>query len=295
MEIHQIKYVLAVVREGNFSRAAEACNVSQPSITRAIRKLEGELGGLLFNRRPGAIELTQLGRSILPRLESVYDGLLATLSEAAELSSQKKQRLRIGLMCTLGPERLIAIIDQMAKRLPDVELTLEEGKAHAVVERLIADHFDVAIACLPRFPEEIAPTPLYAEKYAVALPQGHRFEAMVEVPFSELIGEHYLERLNCEFDDYYAAHFGDQPFSLRTRFSSEREDWVQALIQTGYGIAIVPEFLPVAQGVVTRPLTDPQMIRVVSLLTVRGRPYGSAVDSFVRAASTLKWRLSRAE
>lgn len=281
--------MLAIVREGNFSRAAVACNVSQPSITRAIRKLEEELGGLLFERRPGQVELTNLGRTLLPRLESVYRELGETIEEATKLNAQRKQSLRLGLMCTIGPRRLINLIGQVNARIPDLELVIEEGRAHSVIERLISDNIDVAIACLPQFPDEIAPLTLYSERYAVACRPDHRFARLAEVPFSELIAEDYLERLNCEFDDYYAAHFGDEAFDLKVRFSSEREDWVQAMIIAGFGIAIVPEQLPVLDGIVLRPITDPVMERRVSVLTVRGRMHSPVVESFVRTAAATKW------
>jgi DNA-binding transcriptional LysR family regulator len=294
MEVHQIKYMLAIVREGNFSKAATACNVSQPSITRAIRKLEDELGGLLFERRPGHVELTQLGRTLLPRLETIYRDLLATIEEANRLNERRKQSLRLGLMCTLGPKRLIDLVRMINDRIPDLELIIEEGRAHEVIERLVADKVDVAIACLPSFPDEIAATRLYSERYAVAFATGHRLARLETVPFSELLAENYIERLNCEFDDYYASHFGDEPFDVTVKFSSEREDWVQAMIKAGFGIAIVPEHLPVAEGVETRVLSAPEMIRNASLLTVRGRRYTPAVEAFVRTATAMRWSIGDA-
>lgn len=290
MEMHQVRYFLAIAREGSFSRAAAICSVAQPSITRAIRRLEDEMGGLLFDRRRNKVVLTELGRSVLPRFERV-DAELAEASRCAALAvTERRHLLRLGLMCTLGPQRLLELLDSASPRIKGFELRLQEGKARTIMEQLIADHFDVAIACLPKFPEEISAQPLFSERYVVAFRCGHRFERMDEVAFGELVGEDYLERLNCEFDEYYADHFGDQPFDLNVRYSSEREDWIQAMIVAGYGIAILPEYLPLMPGIMIRPLSQPSMTREVSLLTIRGRRHAPAADAFIRAASALRRR-----
>lgn len=295
MELHQIRYLLAVVREGNFSRAATACKVSQPSITRAIRKLELELGGVLFERRPSGALLTELGRSLLPRLESVHNELELATAEAEKHAAARTQRLRLGLMCTIAPRHLIDLVGLVRRRLPELDLSIEEGRAHDIVERLISDEVDVAIACLPHFPEELSAYPLFSERYAVAIPAGHRFELQDTVQFQELNGESYLERLNCEFDDYYAEHFGTQSFDLPIKFASEREDWVQALVVAGLGIAIVPENLPLLEGVITRPLVEPVMRREISILTVRERQQTPAVEAFSRVAAGIRWQERAAE
>ncbi len=103
MELHQVMYFLAVVREGNFSKAALTCNVSQPSITRAIRKLEHEVGGVLFDRRPSGASLTHLGSSLLPRLETLHQELERALADAQAINARRTQLVRVGLMCTIGP------------------------------------------------------------------------------------------------------------------------------------------------------------------------------------------------
>lgn len=288
MELHQVRYFLAIVREGSFSRAADACRVAQPSITRAIRRLEADLGGILFDRRRNRVELTELGRSVLPRLERVDAELSEVARSAAELTDMRKHLLRLGLMCTLGPSRLLELLDATSRRIEGLELRLSEAKARSIVEDLIADRIDIAIACLPNYPEEISYKPIFSERYAVAFRGGHRFERMDEVAFDELVGERYLERLNCEFDEYYADYFGDRPFDLDVRYASEREDWIQAMILAGYGIAIVPERLAILPGILTRPLSQPTMIREVAILTVRGRRHSPASEAFIRAASCLK-------
>ena len=290
MEIHQIKYFLAVVKEGNFSRAASACNVTQPSLTRGIRKLEADLGGLLFDRKVSGAELTDLGRQMLPRLERAHQAVSEALDEAHGARFAKKRQLRVGLVCTLGPQRLVDLFTRLERSMPDFELSLKESKARDVIDQLLAEEIDVGMSCQPAYPDEVAVVPLFTERYAVAFRQGHRFEEMTEIPLEEMIGENYLERLNCEFDDYYTAHFGDRSLPLNIRYSSEREDWVQAMILVGLGVAFVPEFLPLLPGIEKRLVAQPAMAREISLLTVRGRPRSSVADMFVRLASAQKWQ-----
>lgn len=289
MELHQIKYFLALVRERNFTKAAEACNVSQPSLTRGIRKLEADLGGLLFERKLGGTGLTDLGRLVLPRLDQAYGAVSEVINHAHEFTDAKKRRLRLGLVCTIGPQRLVDVLVRLDRRQPDVELMLSEAKSPDVIEQLLAGDIDVAIACQPSYPEEISVTTLFRERFAIAFRPGHRFQALKEVSLDEVIGENYLERLNCEFDDYYATHFGDRPFPLNIRYSSEREDWVQAMILVGLGISFVPESLPLLPGILTVPITQPEMWREIALLTVRGRPHSIVTDSFVRVVTSHRW------
>lgn len=103
METHEIRYFLALARELNFTRAAEASGVSQPALTRAIQKLEAELGGTLFLRRPGQVELTLLGREILPQLEAIAKSMVDVHRRAESVVRARIQSLRLGVMCTVGP------------------------------------------------------------------------------------------------------------------------------------------------------------------------------------------------
>lgn len=289
MQLHQVRYFLAVVEKLNFTRAAEACNVTQPSLTRGIRKLENDLGGLLFERKPGGITLTELGRMVLPSLRRIDTEIGTVVDLAQSMRKSKKRRLRLGLACTLGPQRLLEVVQRLGKRIPELELVLTETKSSEIVDQLLADEIDVGVACQPKYPDEIAALPLFNERFCVAFPAGHRFQALREIPLDEIINESYVERLNCEFDDYFAVHFGDRPFPLDIRFSSEREDWVQAMILAGIGVSFVPEGLPLSPGILTVPVSQPEMRREVALLTVRGRPHSPVIDGFVRIAAILTW------
>ncbi len=290
MEIHEIRYFLAVAEHKNFTRAAQHCGVSQPAITRAIRKLETELGGLLFDRRPGRTALTELGRKLMPRLEKAYVEVGKAKETANALSDARKHMLRLGVMCTVSPTHIATLLEKLKHKVPDLVITLLDVKSSEVVELLLADEIDIGLSAWPEYPEDIAPVPLFRERFAVAFAKGHIFEKLPAVPLEQLSGESYLDRLGCEFDEYFALEFGDFAIDLDIRFSSEREDWIQAMIKAGAGCSILPEFTPVLDGIETRPLTEPDVIRQVSLLTARGRIFSPVTEAFVRLARAHTWQ-----
>ncbi len=289
MEMHQIRYFLAVERERNFSRAALACNITQPALTRAIQKLEGEIGGKLFNRQPGRIELTELGRAMHPRLEQAYRDLAEACTQAGEMLRSSRNRLRIGMMCTIGPSRLVGLIRTLHETLPDLDLSLTEAKGTAVLDALLADEIDIGLAGLPSYPDQVDVLPLFQERYAVAVPVGHRFANAHEVTLAELDGEAYIERTNCEFDAHFEASHGEWPIDVHTRYRSGREDWVQAMISAGLGLAILPESYPVIDGVAKCGLMTPVVARTISLVTLRDRTFSPTGIKLLQAIRAQAW------
>ncbi|MEL6318476.1 MAG: LysR family transcriptional regulator, partial [Pseudomonadota bacterium] len=264
----------------NFTRAAELCDVSQPALSRAIKKLEEELGAPLVRRERGRTHLTDLGARIRPRLEQSLALAEAAKSEADEFARMDRATLTLGVMCTIGPARLIALVDHLTRELPEIELRLLEGSGPAIVERLLAGEFDVALAGMPAYPDEVAVQSLYQERYVVAFPSGHRFETMPVVPRRELRGERYLQRINCEYPAHVAAEIGPYDMPVEVLYESEHEDWIQAMIIAGMGCACMPEFMPLYPELKTRVLTEPELSRTISILTVRGRPHSPVVRLF---------------
>lgn len=271
MEIHQIRYFLAVERERNFSRAAESCNITQPALTRAIQRLEEELRGPLLERRPGHVELTELGRNLMPRFEQALAALTEAKALARSLLSERKQRLRLGMMCTLGTNVLAMMVSSLVEACPEVDLTLTEARGAAIVTQLLMDEIDVALVGLPRYPPAVDVQPLYSEVYAVMMSRDHRFANGDRVAMRDLEGETYVERINCEFEAHFEDIHGAFPVEVNVKFRSEREDCVQALVASGLGVAIIPQSLDMRTDLISRALVDPSVARTVSLVTVRER------------------------
>ncbi len=114
--MHQVRYFLAVAQELNFSRAAERCNVSQPSLSRAIQQLEGELGGQLFHRERHLTHLTDLGQMVRPHLETVYNAAVKAKSLSQDLSQLKRVPLKLGIMSTISPDEIVDLIAALKTR-----------------------------------------------------------------------------------------------------------------------------------------------------------------------------------
>jgi DNA-binding transcriptional LysR family regulator len=289
MEMHQIRYFLAVAETLNFTRAAEQCNVTQPSLTRAIQKLEDEMGGLLFSREHHNTHLTELGRLVHPHLEAIYSTNAAVLAEAKQYRAMERAPLKLGVMCTIGPARLVGFFEQLKTRIPMLDLQIRDMPAKPLVEALLAGELDVALVALPSFPERCTAKPLFTERYLIAIPKGHRFEAMNAVPLDELEGEDYVQRVHCEFRYHFEALGLPKRGAVNIRYHSEREDWVQAMIAAGMGCAVMPEHLPILPGLVMRVIIDPEVSRTVHLVTVAGRRFTPVEQVAIRMAQTYRW------
>jgi LysR family transcriptional regulator, hydrogen peroxide-inducible genes activator len=289
MELHQIRYFLTLCRELNFTRAAQACHVSQPALTKAIKSLEDGFGGQLFRRERGNTHLTDLGRLVKPHLEQVLLSTEAAQGEASGFKKAGKLPLKLGVMCTISPHVIVGFLRAIREKLPAVDLTIIERPGRQLLEDMAKGKMDVALVGMPNLPERLDPIPLYRERYGVAFPKGHHFERNNAVRVDELDNELYLQRTACEFDDHWDALGLEQDIPVKVVFRSEREDWVQAMLAAGFGCAIMPEFLPRLSGVVLRLLIEPEVSRTISLATVSGRQFSPATKAVVQLAKSYKW------
>lgn len=290
METHEIKYFLAMIRELNFTRAAASCGITQPALTRAIKKLEAELGGALFLRRPGHIEPTRLAREILPRLEAIENDMSAVRAHAATVAESQTNSLRLGVMCTVGPTHVVALLAKLQDSMPDVEITIVDAKSGQIADMLITDDIDIGITAWPTYPDAVHAERLISERYAVAARHDNSLASKDEIPLALLCQQSYIERLGCEFDDYFEAAHGKWTLEMNVTFSSEREDWIQGLLLGGMGCAIVPERMEMPKGIVKRPLKEPAVVRDICMVTLRAKKLPRAAAVFARLARAHKWQ-----
>jgi DNA-binding transcriptional LysR family regulator len=289
--MHQVRYFLAVCDELNFTRAAERCNVAQPSLTRAIKMLEEELGGALFHRERANTHLSELGRMVHPYLEQVFASAHDAKQQAQEFIRVKRTSLRLGLMCTIAPTQLLDLVAALQERHPMVDQHLVDAAAPQLRAQLIGGELEVAIYALPGVPEDdrLHYLPLYREQFVIAMSASHRLAGRNAVKLKELDGERYLARVNCEYDEAATRVFEEQRVECPTIYESERDDWILAMAAAGLGIGFMPEHSVSHPGVVGRPLIEPEFWRDVNLVTVRGRPHSPAVGALVREAMRVKW------
>jgi len=118
---------------------------------------------------------------------------------------------------------------------------------------------------------------------------GHRFREKDVVRVADVAGETYLARINCEYQDYFNKCCRERGFALQIGFRSEREDWIQAMVAAGFGICFIPEFSPTIPGVLARIVTEPEVVREVSLVWIAGRRFSPVVAAFARAIRGYRW------
>jgi DNA-binding transcriptional LysR family regulator len=291
MELYQIKYFLALCETLNFARAAERCNVSQPSLTRAVQKLERELGGLLIRRERRLTHLTELGELVRPMLEEVVSHSQRIAAVATRHVSMSKTFLRLGIMPSIGPMRLAPFLVRFAAEGVGGELTLVEASLPRLNDLLLGGDLDAAVvAYVDASNKRFRYFPLYRERIVAIAPKGHRFEPLAAIRLRDLQDEKLLLRTNCDMGDFLLESCRKQGLELRITYRSAREDWVQTMVASGFGITIMPEFSHTDAATVARPLVDPDLVRQLSLVTVAGRRHQPATAAFVRAIRAHAWQ-----
>ena len=145
-------------------------------MTKAIKKLEEELGGPLFRRERNQTHLTDLGRLMVPHLEQTANSVFAAKEQASKLQNMDEAPLRLGVMCTIGPNRLLGFLGELREMLPQLELTLCEAPGHELIGDMLSGEIDLALIGLPNLPDRFSTNVLFEERYMVAFAPGHRFE-----------------------------------------------------------------------------------------------------------------------
>jgi len=296
MEMHQVRYFLAVAEELNFSRAAEKCNVSQPSLSRAIQLLEGEFGGQLFRREHSRTHLSDLGTMIRPHLETVYGAAVKAKELSRDVGKMKKIPFKLGVMSTISPNEIVDLISALGARYEGLELRLCDASATDLRKKLLAGDLEVVIYALPgeEADERTHVQPLFSEQMVIAVHRQHRLANEAGFPVKELNGERYIHRMNCEFAGYADHILQEKGVTCTPTFWSERDDWTMAMVAARLGFAFMPANSVNHPGVVGIPVIEPEFWRQVNLVTVRGRPYSPGVGALVREAMRKKWFGKRA-
>lgn len=296
MEMQQVRYFLALCEDLNFTRAAEKCHVAQPSLTRAIKLLEDELGGPLFHRERNNTHLSELGNSVRPFLEEVYQRAQQAKDLAAGFAALKKTPLKLGIMCTIGPANLVGLLTNLQMTYPEIELQITDSAAPMLQDMLLEGKLEAAIFCQPeKLDDRLHHMPLFREQFMIAVCRTHRLAMNNAIRVKDLDGERYLNRVNCEYASHAGHIFSQQGTRVRAVYRSERDDWILAMASAGLGFAFMPQYCVTdAADIVVRPLVEPEIWREVNLVTVRGRPHSPAIGALVREAMRAQWAGSEA-
>jgi len=286
MDLTQIRYFLAVAETLNFTRAAERCNVTQPALTRAVQRLEEELGGPLLLRERAFTQLTELGRAMLPLLRGTAEAADAVRAGAAGFARRDGPApLRIGVERGIPPATLLPLLREVIAHVGGVELTLAEDAADALAEALLGGTLDAAL--LPEtgpLPERLSRWPVFTQHIAVLLPEAHALAARAAVPAAELAAAALLPA-SCAGSAAAAEAAG----TARATHVAGSAATVELLVALGLGPALAPSGRLRLPGCVERPLEGPGATRPVLLAIPAGRPMNAAVGAFVKLARARRW------
>lgn len=279
---YHLRYFLAVIDRGNFSRAAEACNVSQPTLSVGIAKLEKTLGQTLFRRSNRRVALTEAGILLADHARRVEAGFLA--AERAVNGSTAAETIRLGVVGTIAPRWIEQLL--RAHRLAGVErLELFEGRERELTDRLASGRIDVALTIIRA---GIGAHDVVAEEgYAMALPTFHSLAARSSVAAEELAGEAMIVRRHCEALADTSRHFtarGVRPFFAARTASDER---ALRYVREGLGVTLVAQSFA-EEGIACLRLDGFDLTRTLGLIYAPHRDASSLRGSaLVRAVEQL--------
>lgn len=241
MEMHQLRYVVSVARTGNFSRAAEQCNVSQPALSQQIQKLEEELGERLFDRSHRKARLTQHGERFLARAVHILDEAESAKREASEAKRQLGGVLTVGVLPTIAPYLLPALLGEFMDRHPGLEIVVLEDTTARLLRHALAFEADVVIVSQPFLEKGLNVRPLFTEELYLALPPRHALAAKRRLTSDDLKHERLIvmQEGHCLGDQ--VLRFCDRrEVHPQIGFRSPQLETVQALVSAGLGISLIP-------------------------------------------------------
>ncbi len=247
MTLTELRYIVAVAREKHFGRAAEACFVSQPTLSVSIKKLEEELGVPIFERGTSEVSVTPLGEEIVRQAQSVIEQAAAIKEIAKRGRDPATGPLRLGVIYTIGPYLLPALVRQAIERMPQMPLILQENFTVKLLEMLRTGDLDCAIMAEP-FPDTgLAVAPLYDEPFMVAVPKTHPLAKRKGISAEELKQETMLllGTGHC-FRDHVLevcpeyARFSSDAEGIRKSFEGSSLETIKYMVASGMGVTVVP-------------------------------------------------------
>jgi LysR family hydrogen peroxide-inducible transcriptional activator len=292
MTLTELRYIVTLAQERHFGRAAEKCFVSQPTLSVAVKKLEGELNIAIFERSKSAVSPTPLGEKIIQQAERVL-AETRTLKELADAGKdQLSSPLKVGAIFTIGPYLFPHLVPQTYQQAPQMSLFIEESYTAVLRRQLREGELDAIIIALPFNEPDVMTRPLYDEPFVVVMPKTHQLAKRTHIQ-AEMLPDHDLLLLG-------EGHcFRDQVLELCPALSQQKSGRVGSVTQgssletlkymvaTGLGITVLPES---AVGnldsdlITTRPFAGPAPYRTVALAWRASFPRGQAIDLLLDTA-----------
>lgn len=242
MEVHQIRYFCAVAESGNFTRAAEAIRIAQPSLSQQIHKLEDELGAKLFDRLPRSARLTQFGRAFLPKAQAILRQIGEARLEIREMASVESGEVILGAIPTIAPYLLPKMLSTFSRQHPSISVSVVEEITPTLLERLHLGTLDLALLALPVAGDELICTELIQESLFAVLPEKHALADQRSLVLDDLRDEPFLllKEGHC-FRENALQACRQSRLTPNVVFESGQFATILAMVSAGVGVSVVPE------------------------------------------------------
>lgn len=271
MEIHQLEYFVAIAETGGFSRAAERCNVAQPSLSQQIMKLEKEIGHPLFDRLGRKVALTDVGRQLLPRAHAILEELQNIKVQIQAEIQEGYGALAVGFIPTVAPFVLPRVIRRFSQDYPNATLEVHEGLTDELIRKIIDAELDVGITSLPIRDKLIHTQELLTEPLLVASTQKYDVISRASIQVKELNDFPFiaLSEVHCLGEQVQSFCY-QQDLDLNIVCHTSQLTTVQNCVALGLGVSLVPRALAISDHsdqIVYRPVSDTAPQRKIAAAT----------------------------
>jgi LysR family hydrogen peroxide-inducible transcriptional activator len=287
MEFHQLRYVCAIADTGSFSRAAERCQVAQPSLSQQVLKLEKDLGAKLFDRLGRSVRLTEAGRAFVPYARSILSQRETARSSVADKCADVRGSVAVGAIPTIAPYLMPRYTAAFTKKYPEAKLRIVEETTPILVESLRDLSIDLAILALPLRHKDLELFPLRTEPLFAVLPRNHPLAAAKSLALKDLRGESFvmLRDGHC-FRDLSIAACTHARIAPRIAFESGQFSSLFGMVAAGVGISLVPEMaVDRHAGCRYVRLSDARATRTIVAAILRGRSFNRVQHAFLSGMS----------
>ena len=288
--MHQVRYFLAVAKTRNFTQAAELCHVAQPSLSRAIKKLEEELGGDLFRRERNLSHLTEIGRQMVPLLTQCYESALSAKGLAASFKKGGSPPLHLALSHTVNMQLLVQPRTEVVKAFPGLELKFHRGTAGEVADRLKSGDAELGLACPLGDPwDRFEAWVLYTEPYRLVVHKDHALARRKAVELKELAGLRLLSRPYGEQEGALAEMLVKHGIQHDTGDTIGSDQDMMDLLGANVSAGILPRSACSSDTLRSIAIEGLEVTRPVALYAVAGRQRSPAASLLVKLLRAANW------
>ena len=283
MELYLLRYFLAVVETGSFTKAAQACLITQPTLSAGIRRLEEQMGVDLFVRNNKRVFLTAAGSRFLPRAKAILHEVNMATAELAETETDTV--IRLGVLQTIPASLVAGWLHDFLERHGDVRFDLYDGTEQELLNRLDERGVDYALS-IRRVADDTA-VPLFEEGYRLVLPRRHPLAGRAVIEGEGLANENMIVRTRCEVLSETSRHFTDRNVRPPLVYRTPQDERALAMVGAGVGITVMPDSYS-APDIAGIPLAGFGLRRTIALfrprydLPERTRLAGEAFSAFLR-------------